>query len=61
MSKLIEMFAIEVSQAANREPKMVWTSRDGYPSAETIEVVLAAHGCKYANVKKLYKLEEKER
>lgn len=58
MKKLIEMFAIEVSQTANGEPKMVWTGRDDYPSVETIEVVLAAHNAKFANVRKLYRLED---
>lgn len=61
MSKLIEVYTIEVGKAVNDEMKMVWAGRDGYPSTKTIEKVLAVHGCKYANVKKLYKLQEETR
>lgn len=58
MSKLVEVFAVEMGKAVNDCTEKVCTSRDGYPSAELIEQALLAHGCRYANVKKLYRLEK---
>lgn len=56
MKKLTEVFEIEVH--SDGEPLTAWVSRERYPSKEEIEEAIRMYDADYANVVKLYTLEE---